>query len=415
MTYTNFNGAQSAIIGDTRVFKCVNEVCAVQPANLGTNGVDNFGIGPNDGTADTQPKFENVGGYVYITATSGHQQTCTLGSTFSPDTVVGQTVTQASSGAVGTVGAALGTAVQKFVVTNGIDFDSNGPIVINGVSKPLAAAGCAAANHAAFTTGTYEIIRTASKSEAKTTFLIFAPGQADCATYNACFNPNDISNSLGKVHDTTPLMPMWPSISNSIALHDTTLRVILDAGLNTAEPLVVGTNDVAITQRFFNIGYGSLGYQSTGGAGKVDFTSHSTCKDIQAHLIKYKDGGDQGYSTTDTPYPSLVDPNDATKSICDCRKMDDIQLGSANIMWDITCPGFLGNLLWPTVAGSVAAGAGVNSGTRRLAKITASSEYLYSILFTFAKHHPVVLTPKLPSAIPLPVLTPPPTPTNNTG
>jgi len=383
MTYTNFNGDQSA--NTNTEFQCMNEICAVRPADFAT-ATDNFAIGHGAGSTDTSPKYENVGGYVYITGVDGHQQTCTFASI---TTTTGHTVTQASSGAVGKVGDGATATAQKFVVTNGIDFDSDGPIVINGVSVALATAGCAAANHAAFTTGTYEIIRTASISASITTFLIFAPGQADCADYTACFNPNGISNDLGKVHDTTPLMPMWPSISNSIALHDTTLRVIFDAGLNTANPMDDVTGFDTLTRvGLFNIGYGSLGYQSDGTAGTF-FTVHSTCEDIQTLLIKYKDGGDTGYSTTNTPYPSLVDPNDATKSICDCRKMDSLDIGTASVMWDITCPAFIGNLLWPTVAGDAdsAIAGGATSGKRRIAKITTGAERAY-VNFVYIRQTP---------------------------
>merc|ERR1719424_847252 len=113
MTYTNFNGDVSA--STNALFQCVNEICAVRPAAFAT-ATDNFAIGHGNGqSASVQPKFENVGGYVYITGVDGHQQTCTFASSFT--TTTGHTVTQASSGAVGKVGLGAGSAAaaQKFV------------------------------------------------------------------------------------------------------------------------------------------------------------------------------------------------------------------------------------------------------------------------------------------------------------
>jgi len=341
MTYDNFNGANIANLAG---MECKNEVCAVTPADLGTSGIENFFIGAGAATGSTQPRYENNNGYVYITAKSGMQQACVFQSAFNSATnsAVGSTVTQASSGAVGTLAATANSATQTFIVTNGIAFDSAGPIVINGAAPESVNPTCAAAQTAKFSTGTYEIIRTTTyAATGNLQFLLFAPGQADCASYYDCFDPLQMGATFGQIHDTTPLMPMWPSISNSIALHDTTLRVVLDAGTGTG---VEKCDSTCLTTALWNIGYGSLGYSSS-----MIFKAASTCEDVQAELIKFKDAsGSAGFSTTGTPYPSLIDPNDATKSICDCHKMDSIDLGTQSIMWDITCPAYIANHLWIT-------------------------------------------------------------------
>merc|ERR1712166_472350 len=46
-----------------------------------------------------------------------------------------------------------------------------------------------------------------------------------------------------------------------------------------------------------------------------------------------------------TPFPSLAHPTDSTRSICDCHKMDGREVRPYVVMFDITCPGRLGNLL----------------------------------------------------------------------
>merc|ERR1712166_331361 len=371
MTYDNFNGAN---IASLTAFQCVNEICASTSATLGTN---NFHVGVGNGKTDSQPRFENNNGYVYITAKSGMQQACLFGASFNSATAsaVGSTVTQASSGAVGTLGATATSATQTFIVTNGIAFDSAGPIVINGGARP-GNPTCAAAVIAKFSTGTYEIIRTTTNALTHMQMMLFAPGQADCATLLLCFNPLNVDATAGQIFDTTPLMPMWPSISNSIALHDTTIRVVLDSGLATATIPSVTTGPVVLNDiidtKTWNLGYGSLGYTQT-----MDFMSFATCEDIQAHLAKFKDGGVAGFSTTGTPYPSLVDPNDATKSICDCHKMDTLFQGNFNIMWDITCPAFLANHLW------------ITKESRRILKTqtAVALEYAY-VSYTYVRQTP---------------------------
>merc|ERR1712166_1234146 len=108
----------------------------------------------------------------------------------------------------------------------GIDFSLDaGTVMLNGVS--IAKSVCTAAAHAPFTTNTYEIIRTSSDTAANFV-VVFSPGQADCASYTACVDPTSMSADAAQVYESTPLMPMWPDISNSIALHDTTMRVVLE-------------------------------------------------------------------------------------------------------------------------------------------------------------------------------------------
>merc|ERR1712166_1268054 len=209
MTYDNFNGANSESL---TAFQCVNEICASTSATLGTNS---FHVGVGNGKTDSQPRFENNNGYVYITAKSGMQQACVFGASFNSATAsaIGSTVTQASSGAVGTLGSVLTSATQTFIATNGIAFDSAGPIVINGGARP-GNPTCGAAAIAKFSTGTYEIIRTTTNALTHMQMMLFAPGQADCATLLLCFNPLNVDATAGQIFDTT-------------------IRVVMDSGLAT--------------------------------------------------------------------------------------------------------------------------------------------------------------------------------------
>jgi len=371
MTYDNFNGGDTA--STNTLFHCVNEICTATPGAL-ASAADNFGRGAGAATSDDVPIYENNNGYVYIKATSGHVQSCTMVSTF--NSVAGQTVTQATSGAVGTIGVAANSQTQKIIISNGIDFDNTGIITVNGVADG-GLPTCAAAQHALFKTGTYEIVRTTT-SAAITNFIFYAPGQPNCASYTTCIDPASISNDFAKVYATTPLMPMWPDISNSIALHDTTMRVIFDAGFATSEAFTSGHANMVLAT--WNIGYGSLGYTAT-----MKFHGHTRCEDIQAELIKFKPGGVTGFSTTNTPYPSLLDPNDSTRSICDCRKMDAMSTGlTGNIMWDITCPAFIANHLWITGARGIAAGS---TNARAVAKVTTGAERAYTT-YTYIRQTP---------------------------
>merc|ERR1712166_614732 len=225
-----------------------------------------------------------------------------------------------------------------------------GVIKVNGVS--LTATSCAAATHAKVTTGTYEIIRSASTSAIQQ-LMFFSPGQADCNNYVDCVDPNTVSVDpfFGDVYETTPLMPMWPSVSNSIALHDTTMRVIIDADRHITGGGATKAEAWTSAIGSFNIGYGSLGLSydadltNAAGGGATTRTVASTCADIQSDLLKYSPTGTAGYSTTGTPFPSLAHPTDSTRSICDCQKMDGRYVKPYIVMFDITCPGWLGNLL----------------------------------------------------------------------
>merc|ERR1712195_178936 len=296
-------------------------------------------------------------GFFYLEASAPHSQQCVIAETVQ---VVGQTVIGVTSGCVGTVGLAapsnansgmtnaqaLGTRkILRIVITNGIECSGGETITVNGAN--IASTSCAASKHAKFSTGTYEIIRTATVS-ANQQLMFFAPGQADCDHYTACIDPNGMTAANAQVYETTPLMPMWPSISNSIALHDTTFRIILDAdigsGATTAE---AWTTDIGK----FNIGYGSLGVSidadltnAVGGQSK-ERTVRSTCTDIQSDLKAFNPTGGLGYSTANTPFPSLAHPTDSTRSICDCQKRDGQLVKPYYVMFDITCPGWIGNHL----------------------------------------------------------------------
>merc|ERR1712166_689582 len=341
MTYNNFNGAEDATLtGAAHSMVCKSEVCTMALGDMDT-AANNFNRGWVDSAATVvaQPRYENNNGFFYFEHEAPHTQSCTIPSTVQ---VIGQTVVGQTSGCVGYIGKAASSAstTAKIVITNGIDCAAGGEVIkVNGVS--LTASACAAATHAKVTTGTYEIIRSASTSAVQQ-LMFFSPGQADCNNYVDCVDPSSVTESgtyYGDVYETTPLMPMWPSVSNSIALHDTTMRVIIDADRGTAE------------QWSTNIGSGSLGLSydadltNAAGGGATTRTVDSTCADIQSDLLKYSPTGTAGYSTTGTPFPSLAHPTDSTRSICDCHKMDGREVRPYVVMFDITCPGWLGNLL----------------------------------------------------------------------
>merc|ERR1712166_1301465 len=315
---------------------CKSEVCVMVLASF-TTATNNFNVAYADG--DSQPRFENNNGFFYFEHEAPHTQGCTIPSTAQ---VIGHTVVGQTSGCVGYIGKAQspGTAA-KIVLTNGIDCALGGEVIkVNGVAKTASA--CTAATHVKVKTGTYEIIRSASTSAVQQ-LMFFSPGQADCDSYVDCVDPNAISVSpfFGDVYETTPLMPMWPSVSNSIALHDTTMRVIIDA-----DRFIAGTTKAeAWTSAIgsFNIGYGSLGLSKD--TPSATRTVASTCADVQSDLLKFSPSGGTGFSTTGTPFPSLAHPTESTRSICDCHKMDGREVRPYVAMFDITCPGWLGNLL----------------------------------------------------------------------
>merc|ERR1719345_22069 len=268
-------------------------------SNMGGGAAKNFNIGWVDG--DAQPRYENNNGFFYFEHEAPHTQDCTIPSTAQ---VIGQTVVGQTSGCVGYIGKAGTSTAAKIVITNGIDCAAGGEVIkVNGVSKTASA--CAAATHAKVTTGTYEIIRSASTSAIQQ-LMFFSPGQADCNNYVDCVDPNTVSVDpfFGDVYETTPLMPMWPSVSNSIALHDTTMRVIIDADRTAPEKWSTNIGS-------FNIGYGSLGVSKDSPA--TTRTVQSTCGDIQSDLLKYSPSGSAGFSTTGTPFPSLAHPTDTKR------------------------------------------------------------------------------------------------------
>merc|ERR1712166_536554 len=264
----------------------------------------------------------------------------------------------------------------------GIDFSLDaGTVMLNGVS--IAKSVCTAAAHAPFTTNTYEIIRTSSDTAANFV-VVFSPGQADCASYTACVDPTSMSADAAQVYESTPLMPMWPDISNSIALHDTTMRVVLDAMVETEEP-ITGT---MLTLPIWNIAYGNLGYIQT----TLVNSGETTCADVQEQLIKFKDGGVTGFSTTNTPYPSLVDPADATRSICDCQKKDNRGIVPYTITFDITCPAFIANHMYISRKDQAIAGG---AGASRAVKVGTAAEMMNAIYYFVRDTPPSGITTKV--------------------
>jgi hypothetical protein len=379
MTYDNFNGAlKGAVTGsDVDGMKCQNEICMTLQTDFPSTATSNFAIGLGDGSATSARRMENNNGYFYIEVASPHTQTATI-----PQTVVavGQTVVGSISGCVGTVAIAGTVTNLHIILTNGIDCVATDNLKINGADKQATAA--TAAKHAPFTTGTYEIIRTATKA-AGSQIMFWAPGQADCASYTACINPNSITVSgltLGQIYETTPLMPMWPDISNSIALHDSTLRVVIDANQATAEPM----SAAARVAGAFDLMYGTLGYASTTkfNVGSLSGTpadyDKSTCAAVQAHLLQFSEGSaTAGFSTTNTPYPSLVDPNDNSRSLCDCNKIGSGLIAPFQVFFDITCPAFIANHLW----------VATQADASRLAAKTATNEKLF-VNFVYLRQTP---------------------------
>merc|ERR1712166_946650 len=368
MTYNNFNGAQKATVsGDAHSMICKSEVCVMVLASF-TTATNNFNVAYADG--DSQPRFENNNGFFYFEHEAPHTQGCTIPSTAQ---VIGHTVVGQTSGCVGYIGKAQsGSTAALIVLTNGIDCALGGEVIkVNGVAKTASA--CAGATHAKVKTGTYEIIRTSSISQVQQ-LMFFSPGQADCDNYEKCVDPNAISVSpfFGDVYETTPLMPMWPSVSNSIALHDTTMRVIIDA-----DRFIAGTTKAeAWTSAIgsFNIGYGSLGLSKD--TPSATRTVASTCADVQSDLLKYSPTGTAGYSTTGTPFPSLAHPTDSTRSICDCHKMDGREVRPYVVMFDITCPGWLGNLL------------SLGASARFIAKQTSTASFIHTS-FVYMRQTPL--------------------------
>merc|ERR1712166_872885 len=316
--------------GSAHSMICKSEVCVMVLASF-TTATNNFNIGWVDG--DAQPRYENNNGFFYFEHEAPHTQSCTIGALAQ---TLGQTVVGQTSGCVGYVGKTVSaTTTVLIVLSNGIDCTTGEILKINGATATASA--CAGATHAKVKTGTYEIIRTNTVSSVQQ-MLFFSPGQADCTSYVDCVDPNTISVDpfFGDVYETTPLMPMWPSVSNSIALHDTTMRVIIDADRTAPEKWSTNIGS-------FNIGYGSLGVSKDSPA--TTRTVQSTCGDIQSDLLKYSPSGSAGFSTTGTPFPSLAHPTDTSRSICDCHKMDGLEVRPYVVMFDITCPGWLGNLL----------------------------------------------------------------------
>merc|ERR1712166_1660088 len=360
--------------GSAHSMICKSEVCVMVLASF-TTATNNFNVAYADG--DSQPRFENNNGFFYFEHEAPHTQGCTIPSTAQ---VIGHTVVGQTSGCVGYIGKAQsGSTAALIVLTNGIDCALGGEVIkVNGVAKTASA--CTAPTHAKVKTGTYEIIRSASTSAVQQ-LMFFSPGQADCNNYVDCVDPNAISVSpfFGDVYETTPLMPMWPSVSNSIALHDTTMRVIIDADRFIAGTTKAEAWTTAIGS--FNIGYGSLGVSKD--TPSATRTVASTCADVQSDLLKYSPTGTAGYSTTGTPFPSLAHPTDSTRSICDCHKMDGREVRPYVVMFDITCPGWLGNLL------------SLGASARFIAKASATGSFIHSSFVFMRQTPPSGLTTKV--------------------
>merc|ERR1712166_51600 len=79
-----------------------------------------------------------------------------------------------------------------------------------------------------------------------------------------------------------------------------------------------------------------------------------------------------------TPFPSLAHPTDSTRSICDCRKMDGRLVRPYVVMFDITCPGWLGNLL------------SLGATVRKIAKVgTGNTASFIHTSFVFMRQTPL--------------------------
>jgi hypothetical protein len=217
--------------------------------------------------------------------------------------------------------------------------------------------------------GTYEIVRVGSSSEeyehGMTDLIIYAPGVADFLTKDNGFKT---TNGVGKniyLYKATPLMPMWPSFSNSIALHDSSFRIIYspesDVSIKKSDKLgddaFWGHNTA---QANANLHFGPFGTTPAAAGVSTGLVMHPgiKCDAILERLDAL--GGDikvssyapdgvlgtlntpTGVEGTATPYPSLAAADGY--SICDCKRTT-MEVAPYEVEYTITCPGWLGYML----------------------------------------------------------------------
>merc|ERR1712195_253490 len=84
-----------------------------------------------------------------------------------------------------------------------------------------------------------------------------------------------------------------------------------------------------------------------------------------------------------TPFPSLAHPTDTSRSICDCHKMDGLEVRPYVVMFDITCPGWLGNLL------------SLGASVRFVKKAVDDDNYIHSSFVFMRQTPPSGLTTKV--------------------
>jgi hypothetical protein len=196
--------------------------------------------------------------------------------------------------------------------------------------------------------GTYEIVRVGSSSqlndEGMVDLIIHAPGVADMNKATAF---GATSGKTAYLYKATPLMPMWPSFSNSIALHDSSFRIVLAPEKSVAKPLhATGTGVGGHGQDIWghntpkliaNIHYGPYGTKLASDA--LTFHPNMVC---DGDILQRLDGFATADGAAGRPYPSLAAADG--KSICDCKKTT-MEVEPYEVEFTITCPGWLGYLI----------------------------------------------------------------------
>jgi len=195
--------------------------------------------------------------------------------------------------------------------------------------------------------GTYEIVRVGSglRTDNVADLVIYAPGVPDIAAKSSAFG------TTARLYKATPLMPMWPSYSNTIGLHDTSFRAVFapidNFRLGKKQDLTDAATTAATIGHFpttgaFNLAYGRNGAKDYTGSPTANIQVATTCDTVLGILDGFTGNG---------PYPSLASA-DGT-SICDCKRTA-MEVSPFEVELTITCPGWLGYLLQSDTADDTA-------------------------------------------------------------
>ena len=143
------------------------------------------------------------------------------------------------------------------------------------------------------------------------------------------------------LYKATPLMPMWPSFSNSIALHDSSFRITLGPKKDVKKALHGDATEThgldfwghatnaahANAKMIANVHYGPYG-ATTGASADLTFHLNMACSEVLSRLSGFAAAG---------PYPSL-------NGICDCKRTT-MEVAPFEVEYTLTCPGWLGYLI----------------------------------------------------------------------